>query len=61
LACIEGNLKHTDTKAIGPLSSLFGKPVVQLSFVSGYSLFFEVMEVKALKAIVREHRPPSAG
>lgn len=49
LACIDGSLKDTDTKPISAFSSLFGKPVVQLIFAAGYSLFFEVMEMKGLK------------
>ena len=51
LSSIEGSLRDSETKPFTTLGSLFGKPAVQLMFVSGYSLFFDVMEVKGLQAL----------
>lgn len=56
LACIDGSLEDRDTKPMTALASVFGKAVVQLLFVSGYSLFFEVMEMKGIKDLIQ--KPP---
>ena len=53
--CINGSLKHSETKTVSSYQRFFSRSICQIRLTSDYSLFFDLLNLDAFVAFCKEH------